>query len=164
MNHLFSPWRMNYVTSEKNKSGCIFCSAQDNDDESGALVAFRGEHAYVIVNRFPYTSGHIMIVPNAHSSNLQSLDPATRAELMELTAKGTEILQTLYHPQGFNIGINLGEAAGAGIEPHLHIHIVPRWFGDTNFMTAVGATRVLPEALEETTVRIRDAWNARGTM
>ena len=113
----------------------------------------------MIVNRFPYTSGHIMIVPYAHEAKLEALDAGTRAEMMELTSVGTRILEALYRPHGFNIGINLGEAGGAGIEQHIHVHIVPRWFGDTNFMTAVGETRVVPEALEETWRRLRASWS-----
>lgn len=160
MNHLFSPWRMKYVTSEKTRDGCILCSVLKMEDGPENLIVHRGKHAFVIVNRYPYTSGHLMVVPYVHKSTLDELDEAVRAELMELTSRGTRILQELYHPQGFNVGINLGEAGGAGIEQHIHIHMVPRWFGDTNFMTAVGETRVVPEALEETWRRVTEAWGS----
>jgi len=149
---------MKYVTSEKTRDGCILCNVLEMEDGPENLIVHRGLKAFVIVNRFPYTSGHIMVVPYMHKSTLDKLDSATRAELMELTSIGTAILQELYHPQGFNIGINLGEAGGAGIEQHIHIHLVPRWFGDTNFMTAVGETRVVPEALAETWRRVKEAW------
>ena len=158
MNHLFSPWRMSYIKSQKTQDGCVFCNALAKDDSAENLIVFRGERAFVILNRFPYTSGHVMVLPYDHQPTLEALDPETRAEMIELTTQTTHALTGLYRPQGFNIGINLGEAAGAGIEQHIHIHIVPRWVGDTNFMTAVGQTRVLPEALEETWKRVREAW------
>ena len=158
MNHIFSPWRMSYIKSQKTKDGCVFCNALAEEDTAENLIVFRGERAFVILNRFPYTSGHVMVLPYDHQPTLEALDPETRAEMIELTTHMTRILTGLYTPQGFNIGINLGEAAGAGIEQHIHIHIVPRWVGDTNFMTAVGETRVLPEALEETWRRVRETW------
>ncbi len=158
MDYLYSPWRMKYIKSHKTQDGCVFCNALEMDDSPENLIAFRGERAFVILNRFPYTSGHLMILPYDHQSALESLAPETRAEMMELTSRGTRTLQGIYSPQGFNIGINQGAAAGAGIEQHIHIHIVPRWNGDTNFMTSVGGTRVLPEELAETWERVREAW------
>ncbi len=149
---------MRYVTSHKRKDGCVFCHVLEVTDSSENLIVYRGERAYAIINRYPYTSGHVMIVPYAHEAKLEDLDQETRAEMMELTSSGAQILEALYKPQGFNIGINLGEAGGAGIEEHIHIHIVPRWVGDTNFMTAVGETRVVPEAVDITWKRIKDAW------
>jgi ATP adenylyltransferase len=160
MNHLFSPWRMKYIKSRKSQDGCVFCNALEMEDSPANLIAFRGERAFVILNRFPYTSGHLMILPYDHVPALESLTPETRAEMMELTSQGTRTLQGIYAPQGFNIGINQGEAAGAGIEQHIHIHIVPRWNGDTNFMTSVGGTRVLPDELAETWEKVRSAWGA----
>ncbi len=158
MNHLFSPWRMTYIKNNKPKEGCVFCHALAEEDSPDNLIVFRGERAFVILNRFPYTSGHLMVLPYDHQPTLESLDAPTRAEMMELTTRGTGVLTAIYHPQGFNVGINLGEAAGAGVAAHLHIHIVPRWVGDVNFMTAVGETRVLPEALEETWQKVKEAW------
>jgi ATP adenylyltransferase len=145
---------MEYIESNK-EDGCVFCSAQEMEDSAENLIAFRGEHAYVILNRYPYTSGHLMVVPFDHKPNLETLDAQTRAEMMELTSRCTTVLRTIYHPEAFNIGANIGESAGAGIKSHVHIHIVPRWQGDTNFMTVVGDTRVLPEAIERTYQRLR---------
>ena len=155
MNHLWSPWRMEYIENNHKEAGCVFCNAQAGVDGAENLIAFRGERAYVILNRFPYTSGHLMVIPFEHKPNLEELDSATRAEMMELTSRCTTALNNIYKPQGFNIGVNIGEAAGAGVLGHVHIHIVPRWKGDTNFMSTVSGTRVLPEALEDTYKRVK---------
>lgn len=158
MKHLWAPWRMAYIRAFK-KDGCVFCQAmKQTADGEDNLIVVRGEHAFVILNRFPYTSGHLMILPYLHVPRLEDLDPETRAEMMELVTRGTQVLQQVYNPQGFNIGINMGEAAGAGIEEHIHLHIVPRWSGDTNFMSSVGETRVVPEPLDETYRRVKAAW------
>lgn len=154
MKHIWSPWRMEYIESSK-ETECVFCLAQEREDNAENLIAFRGKRAYVILNRYPYTSGHLMVVPFDHKSNLEDLDPETRAEMMELTAHCMSVLRRIYHPEAFNMGANIGEPAGAGIKSHVHIHIVPRWGGDTNFMTVVGEVRVLPEALETTYERVR---------
>jgi ATP adenylyltransferase len=151
---------MKYIESNKSEAGCVFCNALSMTDGEENLVIARGELAYVIVNRYPYTSGHLMIVPLRHESSIEHLDPPTRAEMMELTNRCMQILRRLYTPQGFNVGINIGEAAGAGIVDHVHIHIVPRWEGDTNFMSSLGNTRVLPESLEDTYRRVRAVWSA----
>ncbi len=151
MKRLWSPWRMTYIEHAKNEKGCVFCNAQAKQQDSVEnLIAFRGTFSYVILNRYPYTSGHLMVIPFAHASNLESLDSKTRAEMMELTSQCTTALKIIYKTESFNIGVNIGEAAGAGVLGHVHIHIVPRWVGDTNFMSTVGETRVLPEALEDT--------------
>lgn len=158
MNHLWSPWRMKYIESHNKEAGCVFCNAQAQTDSAENLIAFRGKNAYVILNRYPYTSGHLMVIPFKHAPNLEELDPETRAEMMELTSRCTTILREIYRTQSFNVGVNIGEAAGAGVLGHVHIHIVPRWAGDTNFMSSVGQTRVLPEALEETYQQVRQAF------
>lgn len=145
---------MEYIESNKHE-GCIFCMAQEKEDGVENLIAFRGERAFVVLNRYPYTSGHLMVVPFEHTPNLEELDPQTRAELMELTSCCTTVLRRIYHPEAFNIGANIGEAAGAGVKSHIHLHIVPRWAGDTNFMSILGETRVLPEALEITFARVK---------
>ena len=159
MNHLWSPWRMEYIENHDKEEGCVFCNAQAMDDSAENLIAFRGERAFVILNRYPYTSGHLMVIPFVHKPNLEELDSATRAEMIELTSRCTTALKNIYHPQGFNVGVNIGEAAGAGVKEHVHIHIVPRWKGDTNFMSTVGETRVLPEELESTYERVRNEFN-----
>jgi ATP adenylyltransferase len=148
---------MEYIESSKAE-GCVFCTAQEMEDGAENLIAFRGEHAYVILNRYPYTSGHLMVVPFDHKPNLEALDAQTRAEMMELTSRSMTALRKIYHPEAFNMGANIGESAGAGIKSHVHIHIVPRWQGDTNFMTVVGDTRVLPEAIEITYERVRNGF------
>ena len=155
MNHIWSPWRMEYIENNTKEDGCIFCNAQDKEDSAENLIVFRGERSYVILNRFPYTSGHLMIVPLEHQPTLEELDAQTRAEMMELTSRSMTVLRNVYNPQAFNMGANIGEAAGAGVREHVHIHVVPRWYGDTNFMSTLGETRVLPETLEDTYERVR---------
>jgi ATP adenylyltransferase len=162
LNHLWSPWRMTYIQNDRKEDGCVFCNVLAEQDGTSNLVVYRGQRAFVILNRYPYTSGHLMIVPNDHVSSLQNLNAEARAELMELATKSLQILNDEYHPQGYNLGMNLGEVAGAGIAEHVHMHIVPRWSGDTNFMSTTAETRVLPEALEETYMRILKAWTSSG--
>jgi len=158
LNHLWSPWRMEYINNHDKVAGCVFCSALEQPDSVENLIIARGELAFVILNRYPYTSGHLMVVPNAHQSSLEALRPAARSELMELTNLAIQVLQQVYHPEGFNLGMNIGSVAGAGIAEHVHMHVVPRWGGDTNFMSAVAGTRVLPESLEDTYLRLRAGW------
>jgi ATP adenylyltransferase len=157
MKRLWTPWRMKYIRSRKQK-GCVFCKALKAEDGPDNLIVYRGKTSFVTLNRYPYTSGHIMVLPFLHVRNLTDLDPEIRSEIMELATKGTQVLENVYQAQGFNVGINLGEAGGAGIEEHIHIHVVPRWAGDSNFMAAVGETRMLPEDLHETYHRIKAAW------
>lgn len=156
MNHLWSPWRMKYIENNEKEDGCVFCIAHAKEDSAANLIAFRGERAFVILNLYPYTSGHLMVVPFEHAATLEELDSATRAEMMELTSQCMSVLRKTYRPQAFNMGANIGEAAGAGVPGHVHIHIVPRWGGDTNFMSALGETRVLPESLEDTYKRVHE--------
>lgn len=137
---------------------CIFCAALAQPDNEANLIVTRGERVFVMMNRYPYTSGHIMVVPNDHQPSLEMLDRETRVELVEVVSRGIEVLRTIYKPEGFNVGINIGAAAGAGVADHVHVHIVPRWAGDTNFMSALAGTRVLPEALEDTYRRLREGW------
>ncbi len=158
MKRLWASWRMKYITKSEKEAGCIFCNALEKTDDSDNLIVMRGEHAFVILNKFPYTSGHLMVAPFTHQASLEDLDPAIRAEIMELVTHCMRILRKVYHPQAFNLGANIGEAAGAGVPGHVHFHIVPRWNGDTNFMSAVGGVRVLPEDLEDTYRRIREAF------
>jgi len=157
MKHLWSPWRMTYIENSK-EDGCIFCNLPAKDDGPENLIVQRGKLAYVILNRYPYTSGHLMVVPFVHKPNLEELDAVTRAEMMELTSQCTTVLRNVYKTKSFNLGMNIGEAAGAGVKEHVHIHIVPRWAGDTNFMSTLAETRVLPESLETTWKRVREGF------
>jgi ATP adenylyltransferase len=160
MEILWSPWRKKYIEENNKTTGCIFCNEAQKEDGPGNLIVVRGSTSYVMLNRFPYTSGHLMIVPFIHLGTFSLLDPATRAEMMELVSTATSVLGAVYHPDGFNVGANIGSAAGAGVAEHVHIHVVPRWAGDTNFMSTLGETRVLPEELEETYHRLHTAWSA----
>ena len=161
MKHLWSPWRMKYIEKHEMEEGCVFCNAQAKADSAENLIAFRGKNSYVILNRYPYTSGHLMVIPFEHKSNLDELNTETRTEMMELASLSMTVLRNTYRPQGFNMGANIGEAAGAGVLGHVHIHIVPRWAGDTNFMSTTGETRVLPEALEDTYKRVREGFESK---
>lgn len=160
MEHLWSPWRMEYIMRNEAAPGCIFCKALQQEDNSVNLIVTRGKTAFVILNRYPYTSGHIMVVPNAHQPSLELLDAETRGEMMELVSRSLQVMRAVYKPEGFNVGVNIGAAAGAGVTDHVHIHVVPRWAGDTNFMSTLAGARVLPEALEDTYRRLREAWEA----
>jgi ATP adenylyltransferase len=151
---------MEYIENTEPKNGCIFCLEPQRPDGDENLIVCRGEKAYVILNRYPYTSGHLMVVPFDHRESLELLDAATRGELMELVSRSIEVLRLVYHPDAFNMGANIGEAAGAGVAGHVHLHVVPRWSADTNFMSTVGSTRVLPEDLSATYHRIREAWGS----
>ncbi len=158
MQHLFSPWRIKYIQQHARPAGCIFCLALEQSDSPENLIVRRTGRALVMLNRYPYNNGHVMVVPISHQPSFELVDPATRAEMMELMTQALTVLRSLYHPDGFNVGANLGAVAGAGVADHVHLHIVPRWGGDTNFMGVVGQTRVLPEDLSETYARIRAAW------
>jgi ATP adenylyltransferase len=153
MDHLWSPWRLSYVTDGAPRSGCVFCEASAGRDDS--LVVFRGKTCFVILNKFPYNNGHLMVVPDRHVASLSELAPEEQAELVALAGRAEIALLEAYAPHGLNMGINLGKPAGAGILDHLHMHVVPRWNGDTNFMTVVGETRVLPEEFPMAAVRLR---------
>lgn len=151
---------MEYIRSEERINGCVFCDAAAcSTDSSGNLIVARNLYTFVIMNRYPYTSGHVMVLPYLHTSMLEELDEKVRSELIEMTNHAIVVLQRLYNPEGFNIGMNIGEAAGAGIEEHIHMHVVPRWSGDTNFMTSLGNTRVLPEEVVESYRQIRNQWS-----
>ena len=161
MDRLWAPWRLSYVTAPPAPvTECVFCDTRSGRDID--LVLFRSEHCYVILNLYPYNNGHLMVVPNRHLSTLEALNGEEQSELIRLTRLSEMALNDAYQPHGINVGINLGKAAGAGIENHLHIHLVPRWSGDTNFMTAVGETRVLPEDLAATAARLRPIFERLG--
>ena len=160
MDYLWTPWRYRYIASAKDE-GCIFCDAVAANDDAATHIVLRGEKNFIILNRFPYTSGHVMIVPYAHVADLSACDPAALAEMMRLAQRVQVALESVYHPQGYNFGMNLGRAAGAGVAGHLHMHALPRWFGDSNFMTVTGETRVHPEDLTTTYSRLKRAMQAR---
>ncbi|MCB0825151.1 MAG: HIT domain-containing protein [Armatimonadetes bacterium] len=156
---LWAPWRFDYVkkADETNRDGCIFVDlpAQDNDEEN--LILFRGKTAFIILNRYPYTSGHLMVAPYKHTADISDLSDIELLEIHQLVRDSMKWIKAVYHPNGFNVGLNVGAAGGAGIPSHLHWHIVPRWEGDTNFMTSIGNTRVIPEDLAISYRRLKEA-------
>ncbi len=159
MDHLWSPWRYQYLTDARKLEGCVFCeiAASDRDEEN--LIVHRGEFNFVVLNRYPYTSGHLMVVPFAHVSQLNAIEEAAATELMKLVRMAETHLRAIYKPDGLNIGMNLGISAGAGIAGHIHMHVLPRWVGDSNFMTTIGETRMLPEELAVTWKRLKAAFS-----
>ena len=157
MDYLWTPWRYHFVSQASKESGCIFCRASQLGDDSRALIVHRGRKNFVILNLYPYTTGHSMIVPYAHVPDLAGCDPETLTEMMTLARRLQMALGALYRPQGFNVGMNLGQAAGAGVADHLHLHVLPRWTGDTNFMTTVGETRLEPEVVTVTYEKLHRA-------
>ena len=162
MERLWTPWRMAYVSGTSGEAdACFLCAAADADDDAAARVLYRGERALVIMNAFPYNTGHLMVAPVRHVAALSELDAAERTELMELTNRSCEVVTTAMAPHGFNIGMNIGEVAGAGVPGHVHVHVVPRWGGDTNFMPVVGDTKVLPETLDGTYAKLKPGFETR---
>lgn len=151
---------MDYIEGHTTEPGCLFCNRSGMEDGLDNLILYRGEKVFAILNRFPYTNGHMMVVPYEHTSTIESLDNAVQLELMTMTSAAIGILRSAYRAEAFNVGINIGEAAGAGIAEHVHIHIVPRWSGDTNFMATTAASRVLPESLKVTYAKLRECWLA----
>ena|SRR5919201_1340546 len=154
MDYLWTPWRYAYVTSAHKPSDCIFCDAPKQADTEAGIV-YRGSECYVILNVFPYTSGHVMIVPYQHSDELRKLPTGAAHELVDLAARLEDVLRQVYRPDGVNLGMNIGQAAGAGVAAHVHMHVLPRWSADTNFMTTTAETRILPEALNTTYERLK---------
>jgi ATP adenylyltransferase len=160
-NHrLWAPWRLRYLEGEKSDD-CIFCSKPALGDDEQALIVHRGDSCYVILNAFPYTNGHVMVAPYEHLGDLRDLQAAAATELIRLTQRALAAIEQAYGPDGFNLGINQGEVAGAGFAGHVHQHVVPRWKGDTNFMPVVGDTRVMPEALPDSWRKLRAAFEGR---
>jgi len=157
MDYLWTPWRYKYIADATKDDRCIFCDAIAANDDVKMLIVFRGAKNYIILNRFPYTSGHVMVVPYAHISDLSAADAEVVSEMMLLAQRVEAALEKTYHPEGYNLGMNLGRAAGAGVLGHLHLHVLPRWSGDSNFMTVVSETRVEPEDLTTTYQKLRAA-------
>lgn len=154
---LWAPWRLEYVTQADEQRGCPFCAeAAGEVDES--LVIHRGELAFVLLNKYPYSSGHLLVAPLVHAGELEELGDETALEVHHLGLHGLHALRATYQPDGFNLGWNVGRAAGAGIADHVHLHVVPRWAGDTSFMPVLGDTKVLPEHLLDTRARLREVW------
>ena len=162
MDYLWTPWRYQYMAEAAagQQPECIFCDSVKRNEDARTLIVHRAKKSFVILNRFPYTSGHVMIVPYAHVAELQLCEPGTLAEMMELAQRVEKIFGANYKPDGMNLGMNLGRAAGAGVAGHLHLHMLPRWIGDSNFMTVTGETRVHPEELKTTYDRLTKALKA----
>ncbi len=158
MDKMWAPWRIGYILSDKKENGCVFCNAYKTDNDKEKLVLFRSKHSFVIMNLYPYNAGHIMIVPNRHIDSPLKLDTEEQLDMFGLVNSSIEIIKTVMHPDGFNLGMNLSRTAGAGIEDHIHIHIVPRWNGDTNFMSTVSDTKVISESINETYAKIKDVF------
>jgi len=156
MDTLWAPWRIDYIRSDKTENGCIFCNKAKSTTDFENLILFRGKTCFVIMNYYPYNNGHLMVVPYRHTSDFHELTGEEKIEIMNLLDTGMQILREDMRAQGFNLGVNVGHVAGAGIAEHLHFHIVPRWGGDTNFMPVTGHTKVISEALEETGKRLTE--------
>jgi ATP adenylyltransferase len=158
---IWAPWRMEYVkdASKDNEDECIFCAKPAAGDDEASLIVHRGEGCFVILNKYPYTNGHLMIAPFQHLATLQELDAETMAEMMDFAQRGMIALEERYSPHGYNVGFNQGRVAGAGVEHHIHMHVVPRWGGDTNFMPVLGDTRVMPQTLEQSYEALRGAFD-----
>ena len=156
MDYLWTPWRYAYITGAEKPKGCIFCKLPMQDDKNAKIV-YRAKQCFVILNSYPYTPRHVMVVPYAHLDELQKLPAETAHEMMDLSQKMEQVLRGLYKPDGVNLGMNIGAAAGAGIAGHIHMHVLPRWVADANFVSVVGETRVLPETLETTWERMKKA-------
>jgi ATP adenylyltransferase len=154
---LWAPWRLEYIGRADEQQGCVFCRAVEGDDEEG-LVVYRGREAFALLNRYPYASGHLMVAPYRHVGDFSELVDSEALEIHRLASQGIGALAQLYTPQGYNVGWNLGRVAGAGIIDHVHLHLVPRWLGDTNFMPVLADVKVMPEHLVETRRKLADAW------
>jgi ATP adenylyltransferase len=169
MERLYAPWRMAYVdqphkdAAPSGATGCIFCDKAAQSDDQENLIVHRGVHAFVLLNLFPYNNGHLMVAPYRHTADLSALDDAATLEMLTLARQAQAALHTAFHPEGYNLGMNLGKVAGAGIAEHLHLHIVPRWNGDTNFMPVLADVKVLPDALHSSAAKIRAAWPPAGS-
>ncbi len=158
MKNIFAPWRISYIQNSKKTSGCIFCDFPKQDEDDKNFIIHRGTSCFVIINRYPYNSGHIMVVPYRHTSDYSSLSPEEVTELHRLSSVAMDVMHRTIKPEGFNLGINIGKVSGAGVDDHIHLHIVPRWNGDTNFMPVMGDVRVIPQSLEETYRMFVENW------
>lgn len=159
---IWAPWRLRYVKDGSAGDECIFCAKPAAGDDQQALIVHRDERCFAMLNLFPYTNGHLMVAPYEHVGRTEEIDEATIAELMSVAQRGIRILEEAYGPEGYNLGINQGRAAGAGVEGHIHLHVVPRWAGDTNYMPVVGDTRVMPQSLEESWATLTEGFGHGG--
>ncbi len=158
MDYLWSPWRYRYVSANTPEEGCLFCRIAAAKDDKSNYVVLRAERNFIVLNRYPYTTGHLMIVPYAHVATLEEAEPAELAEMMSLAQRAEKVLRRVYNCGGLNVGLNIGHSAGAGVAGHIHMHVLPRWSGDVNFMTTIAETRVLPEELETTYEKLSAAF------
>lgn len=157
MDYLFTPWRFKYVANAATEEGCIFCSMLAEKDDAKTLIVLRGAKNFIVLNRYPYATGHVMVVPYAHVAELADVAAETLSEMMLLAQRVQRALAAAYKPDGYNLGMNLGRCAGAGVASHVHLHVLPRWNGDTSFMTTTGETRHIPEDLTQTLEKVRGA-------
>ena len=155
MEQIWAPWRMSYIANADKHEGCFFCDKPNESNDVENYIILRGEHAFILLNAYPYSNGHLMVAPYQHTANMDELSNEEMLEMMQLTRRAVNLLKTAFHPDGFNVGVNMGRVAGAGVADHLHIHVVPRWNGDTNFMLVLGDVRVIPESLESVYVKLR---------
>jgi ATP adenylyltransferase len=157
LKHIWTPWRMPYVVGQSKREGCVFCHivAQAEEHDARNYLLYRGRRVFALLNLYPYNNGHLMVLPYDHLASLEELPPETQADMMHLVCYMIGAMRSEMSPAGFNVGVNLGKAAGAGIADHVHIHVVPRWFGDTNFMPVVAEMRVIPELLDDTYRNLR---------
>jgi ATP adenylyltransferase len=155
MQQLFTPWRFQYVSTAATETGCIFCSALENQGSGESLIIHRATLNFVILNRFPYSNGHLMIAPYTHIANPADVEPEIAEEMVRLMQHTIKALREIYHPDGFNVGMNLGKSAGAGVQDHYHLHVLPRWNGDTNFMATLAETRIIPEDFATTIAKLK---------
>jgi ATP adenylyltransferase len=158
MDYLWTPWRYQYITDANRKGSCVFCDITASTEDESNLVVHRARSNYIVLNRFPYTSGHAMVVPYRHVATLEEASAEALAEMMSLTQRLERVLREVYRPSGINIGMNIGEAAGAGVAGHIHMHVLPRWVADSNFMSVVAETRILPEELSVSWERLRNGF------
>jgi ATP adenylyltransferase len=158
VDYLWSPWRYRYLTTAASAEGCVFCRIAAASDDEQSLIVHRAQHNFVVLNRYPYTSGHLMVVPYTHAAALSAISQSAADEMMSLVRAAERHLMAVYRCEGLNLGMNIGESAGAGIAGHIHMHVLPRWRGDANFMTTIGETRILPEDLATTWHRLHEAF------
>ena len=156
--NLWAPWRMDYILADKDEGGCFLCEAAESENDRASFVVARGEKCFAVLNLYPYSNGHILVAPYKHEADMANLSAGELGEMMQFVIQAKQTLDAVMAPHGYNIGFNLGRAAGAGLESHIHLHIVPRWDGDTNFMPVIGETKVIPQHIEEVWEKVTEAF------